>query len=54
MQEQGIEIEVKTRDAMPFHGEFERDTEPIKTKVAWNWLTKGKLERETESLLVAA
>ena len=36
------------------HGQFERDTKELKVDESWNWLKKGFLKRETESLLVAA
>ena len=36
------------------HGQLEKETEEIKTEMSWNWLTKGDLKRETESLLIAA
>ena len=39
---------------MKLHGQFERKTEEIKTEMSWNWLTKGDLKREIESLLIAA
>ena len=39
---------------MKLSGQFERETEEIKTEISWNWLTKGDLKRETESLLIAA
>ena len=39
---------------MKLHGQFEKETEEIKTEMSWDWLTKGDLKRETESLLIAA
>ena len=39
---------------MPLHGQFERDTKTLKTEESWDWLSKGDLKRETESLLIAA
>ena len=50
-----IDVEKKTlREAMPLHGQFERDTKTLKTEESWDWLSKGDLKRETESLLIAA
>ena len=40
--------------AMKMHGQFERDTKEIKTDESWNWLRRGELKRETESLILAA
>ena len=40
--------------SMPLHGQFEEQTEKIKTPNSWMWLTRGDLKRETESLLIAA
>ena len=42
------------RENMPLHGQFERDTKNLKTECSWDWLKKGDLKRETESLLLAA
>ena len=39
---------------MKLHGQFENQTAEIKTEESWNWLSKGDLKRETESLLMAA
>ena len=39
---------------MKLHGQFEIETEEIKTEMSWNWLIEGDLKRETESLLRAA
>ena len=39
---------------MKLHGQFENQTEAIKTDDSSNWLCKGDLKRETESLLMAA
>ena len=39
---------------MPQHGQFQRDTKTLKTEESWDWLSKGDLKRETESLLIAA
>ena len=39
---------------MKLHGQFEKDTEKMKVGESWNWLSKGELKRETESLLMAA
>ena len=36
------------------HGQFAKDTDDIKTNEAFNWLCKGELKRETESLIPAA
>ena len=36
------------------HGQFEEETEEIKTETSWNWFTKGDLKREMESLLITA
>ena len=50
-----IDVEKKTlREAMPQHGQFQRDTKTLKTEESWDWLSKGDLKRETESLLIAA
>ena len=41
--------------SMKLHGQFENlQTSELKTKDSWNWLSKGDLKRETESLLMAA
>ena len=42
---------VTLREAIPLHGQFEKDTETLKTQESWDWLSKGNLKRETESLL---
>ena len=49
-------IEEKKDDlkGMKLHGQFEVQTENLKTEESWNWLSKGDLKRETESLLMAA
>jgi hypothetical protein len=39
---------------MKLPGQFEIQTENLKTEKSWNWLSKGDLKRETESLLMAA
>ena len=39
---------------MKLHGQFERDTKELKTEESWNWIRKGDLKRETESLIMAA
>ena len=39
---------------MKLHGKFEMDTKDLKSEESWNWLSKGKLKRETESLMMAA
>ena len=45
-----VDVEKKTfREAMPLHGQFERDTKTLKTEESWDWLSKGDLKRETES-----
>ena len=36
------------------HGQFAKDTDDIKTNESFNWLCKGELKRETESLILAA
>ena len=41
-------------ESMKLHGQFERDTKDLKTEESWNWLSKGYLKRETESLITAA
>ena len=38
---------------MKLHGQFEKDTEQLKVGESWNWLSKGELKRETESLISA-
>ena len=45
---------VTLREAIPLHGQFEKDTETLKTQESWDWLSKGNLKRETESLLIGA
>ena len=40
--------------SMKLHGQFENQTGEIKTEDSWNWLSKGDLKRETQSLLMAA
>lgn len=49
-----VKEKMHAREAMPLHGQFERDTKDIKTETSWDWLTTGDLKRETESLIVAA
>ena len=44
----------KKLEGMPLHGQYVRDTKELKSKESWNWLIKGDLKRETESLLIAA
>ena len=44
-------IELKN---MKLHGQFESQTRDIKSDESWDWLSKGDLKRETESLLMAA
>ena len=39
---------------MKLHGQFEKDTEAVKTKESWDWLRCGDLKRETEALIMAA
>ena len=39
---------------MKLHGQFEKETEEMKTEMSRYWLTKGDLKSETESLLIAA
>ena len=39
---------------MKLHGQLEKDTETLKLEESWNWLRKGVLKRETESLICAA
>ena len=41
-------------ESMKLHGQFERDTKDLKTEESWNWLSKGYLKRETESLITSA
>ena len=36
------------------HGQFAKDTDDIKTNESFNWLYKGELKRDTESLILAA
>ena len=38
---------------MKLHGQFENQTGELKIEDSWNWLRKGDLKRETESLLMA-
>lgn len=45
---------VTLREAIALHGQFEKDTETLKTQESWDWLSKGNLKRETESLLIGA
>lgn len=45
---------VTLREAIPLHEQFEKDTEILKTEESWDWLSKGDLKRETESLLIGA
>ena len=40
--------------SMKLHGQFEKDTEAVKTKESWNWLRCGDLKRETDALIMAA
>ena len=40
--------------SMKLHGQFEKDTEAVKTKESWDWLRCGDLKRETEALIMAA
>ena len=37
-----------------FYGYFKQQTSEISHEKTWTWLRKGKLKRETESLLIAA
>ena len=41
-------------ERMKLHGQFERDTKELKCEKTWNFLSKGDLKRETESLITAA
>ena len=43
---------VTLREAIPVHGPSEKDTETLKTEESWDWLSKGNLKSETESLLI--
>ena len=36
------------------HRQFAKDTDDIKTNESFNWLCKGEIKRETESLILAA
>ena len=38
---------------MKLHGQFENQTGDMKSDESWEWLSKGDLKRETESLLMA-
>ena len=49
-----VEEKKKKVKEMKLHGQFEKDTEKMKVGESWNWLSKGDLKRETESLLMAA
>ena len=39
---------------MQLHGQYERNTKHLKNEKTWNFLSKGDLKRETESLILAA
>ena len=45
---------VTLREAIPVHGPSEKDTETLKTEESWDWLSKGNLKSERESLLIGA
>jgi hypothetical protein len=52
---QRIEAEkVEAFTKMQLHGQHERNTKPLKSEKTWNFLSKGDLKRETESLILAA
>ena len=53
-QQRIISQKIDEIKSMKIHGQFENQTEAIKTDDSWNWLCKGDLKRETESLLMAA
>ena len=38
----------------PFHGQFRKATEEVRSKRSWDCLKKGYLKRETESTIVVA
>ena len=40
--------------AKPLHGQFPRQTEPVRGGKSWSWLERGELKKETEGLLMAA
>lgn len=52
IQQKNIERELKRQQTI--HGQFERDTKSINVKGSCDWITKGEVERKTESLLAAA
>ena len=45
---------IEELEKMKLHGQFERDTKSMKCEKTWNYLSKGDLKRETESLISAA
>ena len=53
-QKRLINEKIDSLKGMKLHGQFENQTAEIKTEESWNWLSKGDLKRETESLLMAA
>ena len=36
------------------HGQYHRQTEEVRGTDSWTWLKEGNIERETESLIMAA
>jgi hypothetical protein len=48
------EEKMKGLTNMKLHGQHERDTKHLKSEKTWNFLSKGDLKRETESLILAA
>ena len=46
--------EKQKREEKQLHGYFKRQTEEISHQKTWTWLRRGSIERETESLIIAA
>ena len=53
-QKRKLEEKMNSLKNMKLHGQFQNDTENIKQDESWDWLSRGDLKRETESLLMAA
>ena len=41
-------------ESKALHGQFQKATEKVKGNKSWDWLKKGYLKKETESIIVAA
>ena len=48
------EMKLQNWEEKALHGQYLRKTKELRSEQSWVWLQNGDLERETESLIVAA